>query len=169
MKEGHSMQGRLLRLFLAGFAAVLVTAAQAQLLTNRDISYSVAKTIAETAIESCTAKGYRVSAVVVNRAGEVIVALHGDNASPPTMENARRKAYTALSFRTSTAEYAKRFVSDDPVVRQQVTLPHVIAIPGGLPIKVGDDVIGGAGVSGSPGVDEPCVQAGLDKAADQLK
>jgi uncharacterized protein GlcG (DUF336 family) len=44
----------------------------------------------------------------------------------------------------------------------------VIAIPG-LPIKVGDDVIGGAAVSGSPGVDEPCVQAGLDKIADQLK
>jgi uncharacterized protein GlcG (DUF336 family) len=169
MKEGHSMQGQLLRLFLAGCAAVLVTAAQAQLLTNRDISYSVAKTIAEIAIESCTAKGYRVSAVVVNRAGEVIVALHDDNASPPTMENARRKAYTALSFRTSTSEYAKRFASDDPVVRQQVTLPHLIAIAGGLPIKVGDDVIGGAGVSGSPSADEPCVQAGFDKVADQLK
>ena len=60
------MQGRLLRLFLTGFAAVHVTAAQAQLLTNRDISYSVAKTIAETAIESCTTKGYRVSAVPPN-------------------------------------------------------------------------------------------------------
>jgi uncharacterized protein GlcG (DUF336 family) len=157
------------RLAPIGFVAALGTAAQAQLLTHRDLSYSTAKTIAETAVESCTAKGYRVSAVVVNRAGEVIVALHGDDAGPHTMENARRKAYTALSFRTSTAEYAKRFASDDPVVRQQVTLPHVIAIPGGLPVKVGDDVIGGVGVSGSPGVDEPCVQAGLDKVADQLK
>ena len=50
-----------------------------------------------------------------------------------------------------------------------MTLPGVIAIPGGLPIKIGEDVIGGAGVSGTPGVDEPCVQAGLDKVADQLK
>jgi uncharacterized protein GlcG (DUF336 family) len=79
------------------------------------------------------------------------------------------RANTARSFRTSTAAYAKRFADNDPVVRQQVTLPNVIAIPGGLPIKVGDDVIGGAAVSGSPGVDEPCVQAGLDKVADQLK
>src|SRR5689334_25304677 len=85
------------------------------------------------------------------------------------MENARRKAYTARSFRTSTAAYAKRFADNDPVVRQQVTLPNVIAIPGGLPIKVGDDVIGGVGVSGSPGVDEPCVQDGLDKVVGQLK
>jgi uncharacterized protein GlcG (DUF336 family) len=29
--------------------------------------------------------------------------LRGDNAGPHTMENARRKAFTARSFRTSTA------------------------------------------------------------------
>ena len=74
-----------------------------------------------------------------------------------------------MSFRTSTTEYAKRFADNNPVVRQQVTLPNVIVIPGGLPIKIGDEVIGGIGASGSPGVDEPCVQTGLDKVADQLK
>jgi len=145
------------------------SAAHAQLLPRRDLSYSIAKTIAETAIENCTAGGYRVSAVVVDRDGETIVALRGDNASPHAMENARRKAYTALSFRTSTTAYAKRLADGDPVAREQVTLPNVIAIPGGLPIKVGDDFIGGVGLSGSPGVDEPCVQAGLEKVADQLK
>jgi uncharacterized protein GlcG (DUF336 family) len=157
------------RLALIGLTAILSSPLHAQLVTHRDLSLAIAKTIAETAIESCMAHGYQVSAVVVDRAGETVVALRGDNASPHTMENARRKAYTALSFRTSTTEYAKRFAGDNPVVRQQVTLPNVIAIPGGLPIKVGDDVIGGIGVSGSPGVDEPCVQAGLDKVADQLK
>jgi uncharacterized protein GlcG (DUF336 family) len=162
------MSARLSCFGLVGLIGVLATPAKAELLAHRDLSYSIAKTIAETAIESCAAKGYRVSAVVVDRAGETIVALRGDNASPHTMENARRKAYTALSFRTSTSEYAKRFANNDPVVREQVTLPNVIAIPGGLPVKVGDDVIGGVGVSGSPGVDEPCVQAGLDKIADQL-
>jgi uncharacterized protein GlcG (DUF336 family) len=150
-------------------AAALAVPAQAQLLTHRDISYPMARTIAEAAIDSCGAKGYAVSAVVVDRAGEVMVAMRADNAGPHTMENARRKAYTALSFRTATSAYAKRYEDNNPVVRQQVTLPSVIAIPGGLPVKVGDDVIAGVGVSGSPGVDEPCVQAGLDKVADQLR
>jgi uncharacterized protein GlcG (DUF336 family) len=51
-----------------------------------------------------------------------------------------------------------------------VTLPSVIAIGGGLPIKAGDEVIGGAAISGSPsGNDEVCVQAGLDKAKDLLR
>ncbi len=159
------------RLALAGIviAAALAVPAQAQLLTHRDLSYPIALTIAETAIQSCGGNGYAVSVVVVDRAGEVIVAMRADNAGPHTMENARRKAYTARSFRTATSAYAKRYADNDPVVRQQVTLPSVIAIPGGLPVKVGDDVIGGVGVSGSPGVDEPCVQAGLDKVADQLK
>jgi uncharacterized protein GlcG (DUF336 family) len=95
--------------------------------------------------------------------------MRGDDSSPHTMENARRKAYTARSFRQPTAAYAKKFADNDPVVRHQVTLPNVIAIDGGVPIKVGNEVIAGVGASGSPGVDEPCVQAGLDKVADQLK
>jgi len=150
-------------------AAGIAVPAHAQLITHRDLSYPMAKTIAEEAIASCGAKGYAVAAVVVDRAGEVMVAMRADNAGPHTMENARRKAYTARSFRTPTTAYAKRFADNDPVVRQQVTLPNVIAIPGGVPVKVGDDVIAGVGVSGSPGVDEPCVQAGIDKVADQLK
>ena len=157
------------RVSLVVLACGLALPASAQLLARKDLSLAVAKTIAETALASCVEKGFACSVVVVDRAGETLVALRGDNAGPHTMENARRKAYTARSFRQSTTAYAKRFADNDPVVRQQVTLPNVIAIPGGLPIKVGDDVIGGAGLSGTPGVDEPCVQAGLDKVADQLK
>jgi len=160
------------RVILASAAILALTPAtpaSAQLLQHKDLSLSIALTIATGAVDACKAMGYATSAVVVDRDGEVIVAMRADNAGPHTMENARRKAYTARSVRTSTAAYAKRFAENDPVVHQQVTLPNVIAIPGGLPIKVGDDVIGGAGASGSPGVDEPCVQAGLDKLADQLK
>jgi uncharacterized protein GlcG (DUF336 family) len=74
-----------------------------------------------------------------------------------------------MNFRIPSADYAKRYADNNTVVRQQVTLPNIIAIPGGLPIKVGTEVVGGVGASGSPGIDEPCVQAGLDKVADQLK
>src|SRR5260221_5160211 len=143
------MTARLRRASFIALACAVGMPASAQLLARKDLSLAIAKTIAETAMESCTGKGYAASAVVVDRAGETLVALRGDNAGPHTLENARRKAYTARSFRQSTADYAKKFESNDPVVRQQVTLPNVIAIPGGLPIKLGDDVIGGAGVSGT--------------------
>jgi uncharacterized protein GlcG (DUF336 family) len=163
------------RRFVYGFAGsgvallMLAGSAHADLLVHRDLPYAVALTIAQAAVESCASKGYAESAVVVDRDGDTIVAIRGDNAQPYTMENARRKAYTAMNFRIPSAEYAKRYADNNPVVRQQATLPNIIAIGGGLPIKVGNDVIGGIGASGSPGVDAPCAQAGLDKAADQLK
>ena len=153
---------------LWALAASVTPAAHAQLLEHKDLSYSIAKTIAEAALQDCKARGYAVSAVVVNRSGDTIVALRADNSGPHTMENARRKAYTAMTFRMTTTEFVKRMATE-PVRREQTTLPNVIAIPGGVPIKVGDDVIGGVGVSGSPGVDEPCVMAGLEKVKDQLK
>ena len=167
------MASDILRLGVVATAAVSSlwsVAAHAQLRTQKLLSAEAANLIAQTAVETCTAKGFHVSAVVVDRDGETVALLRGDGAGPHTVENARRKAYTANSFRTDTASYAKRFADNDPLVHQQVTLPSVIAIPGGLPIKVGDEIIGGAGVSGSPdNNDEPCVQAGLDKAKDLLR
>jgi uncharacterized protein GlcG (DUF336 family) len=149
--------------------AAAASPAGAALIMHKDVSYSVAKTIAEAVIAACSAKGYSESVVVVDRDGETMVAMRGDEAAPHTMENARRKAYTAMSFKQTTAEYAKKFNDGNQVVRQQVTLPNVIAIPGGVPIKVGDTVIGGVGASGSPGFDDDCVAAGLDAVKEQLQ
>jgi uncharacterized protein GlcG (DUF336 family) len=149
-------------------ALTLAAPAQAQLLTHKDLSYAMALTIATGALEDCKAKGYPVSVVVVDRDGRNIVALRGDGAGPHTVENARRKAYTALTFKMTTEDFAKA-MDTNPVRRQQATLPGVIGIPGGVPVKVGNDVIAGVGLSGSPGVDEPCVRAGLAKVEDQLK
>jgi uncharacterized protein GlcG (DUF336 family) len=149
-------------------AAALAAPAQAQLVTHKDLSYAMALTIATGALEDCKAKGYATSVVVVDRAGINIVALRGDGAGPHTTENARRKAYTALTFKMTSDEFAKKMEAE-PLRRQQATLPGVIGIPGGVPVKVGNDVIAGVGLSGSPGVDEPCVRAGLAKVEDQLK
>jgi uncharacterized protein GlcG (DUF336 family) len=158
----------LFRVAVAGFVCALIAPVSAQVVSLRHVSQKMASTIADTALATCESKGYKISVVVVDRSGETIVSIRGDGSSPHTLENARRKAYTAMTFRRSSAEFAKR-METEPGPRQQATLPNVIGIAGGLPIKVGDEVIGGAGVSGSPGVDEPCVQAGLDKVAEQLK
>jgi len=164
----------------SGFAAVAATVAVAgvlaaaapagaALIMHKVLPLDVAKTIAEGAIAACAAKGYPTSAVVVDADGETIVAMHGDGASPHTLENARRKAYTAMTFKQPTAEYAKKLLDPASVAHQQVTLPNVIAIPGGQPIKAGNEVVGGIGLSGSPGIDDECVNAGMEKLKDQLQ
>ena len=164
-----AITSRSCRFILAALACTLAAPAGAALIMHKDLSLDIAKTIVEGAIAACNARGYATSAVVVDRDGDTLVAMRGDGASPHTMENARRKAYTAMTFKQTTAEYAKKLQDPNSVAHQQVTLPNVIAIPGGVPIKVGADVIGGVGLSGSPGVDEECVNPGLDKVKDQLQ
>jgi uncharacterized protein GlcG (DUF336 family) len=163
------------RLAAVALAGALVTPASAELLARKDLSLATALTIAATAAETCKAQGHRVSVTVVGRNGEVIVQLRGDNASPHTMENSFRKAYTSRTFRIPSGEMVKR-LKDNPQLGA-IHLTNVVAAQGALPIMVGTDVIGAAGVSGavttpdSPGgvKDEACVKAGIDKVTDQLK
>ena len=151
------------------FAAALANAASAQLLNHKDLSLATALAIATTASETCKAQGNRVTVAVIGRTGELIVQLRGDDASPHTIENSFRKAYTARTFRTTSGEFGQRQKENAPAFA--LWLSNISGTPGGLPIKVGDDVIGAVGVSGSPGgdKDEACDKAGLDKVADQLK
>jgi uncharacterized protein GlcG (DUF336 family) len=147
----------------------LAAPASAQLLEHKDLSASIAITIAQTAIETCKANGYAVSATVVGRNGEVIVQVRGDNTGPHTFENSFRKAYTARTFRAPSGALVERLKADPTL--GLIHLTNVIANQGALPIKVGDEVIGAAGASGAPGgeKDEACVKAGIEKVADQLK
>lgn len=156
---------------LTGFAlaAALAAPAQAQLLTHKDLSLATALTIATTAIETCKGQGYRVSATILGREGQIILQLRGDDTGPHTIENSMKKAYTARTFRIPSGEFVQR-VKDNPTTGA-VHLTNIVAAQGALPIKIGDEVIGAAGVSGAPGgeKDEACIKAGLDKVADQLK
>jgi uncharacterized protein GlcG (DUF336 family) len=144
------------------------SAQQDGLVTERNISLNMAKAIAETAIDTCRKMGYQISVTVVDRAGLVRASLRDDGAGLHTLENSQRKAYTARTFRVSTTEF-RRLITENPDRSAQTNLSGVIAIPGGLPIKVGDDVVGAVGVSGTPGKDDVCSQAGIDKVASQLK
>jgi uncharacterized protein GlcG (DUF336 family) len=143
--------------------------ANAQLVAHKDISAAMALTMAETAVATCKTNGYNVSANVVGRNGEVIVAMRGDNTGPHTLENSMKKAYTARAQRRSSGEFATA-VKDNPVAGA-LSLTNITPAQGALPIKVGEDTIGAIGVSGAPGgdKDEACAKAGIDKVADQLK
>jgi len=97
------------------------------------------------------------------------VFIASDNPSPHSLELARRKAYTARTFRRSTLEWRD---STDPSKENagQRQLAEVIPLGGGYPINVGNDTIGGVGVSGNNQAgDEACAKAGVEKVADKLK
>jgi uncharacterized protein GlcG (DUF336 family) len=153
---------------LAVTAAFSSTATAQGLITQRNIPLAMAQTIAQAALAQCESMGYKVSVTVVDRGGLPIVMLRGDGAGLHTPEGAERKAYTARTFSQPSADFVKR-LTDRPDTVGSRQYSRVLALGGGLPIRAGTEVVGAVGVSGSPGKDDVCSQAGIDRVADQLK
>jgi uncharacterized protein GlcG (DUF336 family) len=136
---------------------------------QRNLSLAMAKTIAEATLAECKSKGYNTSAAVVDRAGQVLVIMRDEQSTAQTAEMARRKAYTARMFRTTTQEFQKR-TADDPARAGQRDLADILALSGGVPVQVGNDTIGAVGSAGSTlDVDDACAKAGVAKVAHLLK
>jgi uncharacterized protein GlcG (DUF336 family) len=143
--------------------------AQGGVVMQRTLSLPLAKAIAEATLAECKSKGFNTSAAVVDRAGQLLVLLRDEQATPQTGEMARRKAYTARMFRVSSAEFQQRTAAD-PARAAQRDLVDILALSGGVPIQVGDDTIGAVGSAGSTlETDDACAKAGIAKVADRLK
>jgi uncharacterized protein GlcG (DUF336 family) len=153
----------------AGVAAVTAATVAAQsIVMQKTLSLGLAKTIAEATLAECKSKGFSTAAVVVDRAGQVLVTLRDEAASGQTAEMARRKAYTAKMFRMTTLDFQKR--TQDPTYAAQRDVADILALGGGVPIQIGDEIIGGVGSSGSSQPqDDACAKAGVAKAAALLK
>jgi uncharacterized protein GlcG (DUF336 family) len=159
--------------FLAGLIAVALQgmSADAQgLLTVREVSLGMALEIAQGALDACRQLDARIGVSVVDRGGHVLVTLRDDGAAHHTVELAQRKAYTARIFRQTTREFVERIINN-PRAQGLKDTTGALASFGGVPIKVGEETIGGVGVSGAPGGanDEACAAAGIAKVSDRLK
>src|SRR5258708_24510099 len=117
----------------AAFACGLTVSANAQLLSHKDLSTASALTMAETAVATCKSQGYNVSAHVVGRHGEVLVAMRGDNTGPHTLENSMKKAYTSQAQRRPSGDFAKAVQGNPGAGGLRLGL---VPAQGALPIKV---------------------------------
>jgi uncharacterized protein GlcG (DUF336 family) len=156
---------------LAAFMATTFTSSSnaQSALVEKNVSMKMAQMIIEGTIEQCTKDGYKVSVVVVDNAGAVRGSLRGDGTSPATLEFARKKAYTARVRNQTSLEFMT--FTDNPANAGLRQIPDVVAIGGGVPLKIGGVAIGAVGVSGAPGgeKDEVCAMAGIAKVAEYLK
>jgi uncharacterized protein GlcG (DUF336 family) len=160
------MRNSLVLAAVAFFAPALAQAASPQ--AEKNMSMGLAQEIVAGVIEECAKSSYKVSVVVVDRAGQVAASLRGDGTSPATVEFARMKAYTARVRNQTSLEFMAFTASGDAQALRQI--PGVVAIGGGVPIKAGAETIGGVGVSGAPGgeKDEACAKAALGRVSASL-
>jgi uncharacterized protein GlcG (DUF336 family) len=155
--------------------APIVASAQG-LVTIQKLSAPLANELVGETVAACAAKGYTVTAVVVDLDGVRQALLRGNGAPIHTLDNAFYKAYSAASLtlsrkENSTKEVADRIGKNPPSTVPQTPLPNVTYAVGGVAIKAGETTIGGIGVSGAPGgqFDEECARAALAKIKDRMK
>jgi uncharacterized protein GlcG (DUF336 family) len=136
---------------------------------EKNISMAMSLAIIQGAIEQCSKDGYKVSVTVVDKGGAVAGQLRGDGTSPHTMEFSRLKAYTARIRNQTSLQTMKEL--EDPARAPLRQIPGLVGVGGGVPIRAGNEVIGGVGVSGAPGgeKDEVCANAGIAKVEAALK
>jgi uncharacterized protein GlcG (DUF336 family) len=131
---------------------------------------------AEEAVRVCEAHGYAVTATVVDVSGVQKVVLRGDHSTIHTRDTSFRKAYTVVTmgpiFQFDVTSKFVELVAKYPGGAGQAlaTTPNVVGLAGGAGVKVGDEIVAGLGVGGSPGgdKDEACAVAGVAKIRDRL-
>lgn len=157
-------------LVLTALVAMASVASAQVVRTEKNMSLELANQIAAAAVASCTAGGYNVTATVVDRAGSIRAVQRADNAGPHTLAASLQKAYTSASAKNNTQAMMEG-AQKNPGAANLVYLPGFLLLGGGVPVKVGTEVIGAVGVGGAPGghLDEQCAVAALEKVKDSLK
>jgi uncharacterized protein GlcG (DUF336 family) len=126
--------------------------------------------MAQAAMEACREQGYQVGVTVVDRFGIPQVFVRDRYAGAHVYETSRRKAWTAVSFRTSTTDL-DRATNPGEISQGIRHLTEALPLGGGLMVETGaGDLVGGIGVSGAPGpdLDDVCAQAGIAAIEDQI-
>lgn len=130
----------------------------------------VALQMAQAALEHCRGEGYQVGVMVLDRFGLPQVFLRDRFAGLHVMETARRKAWTAISFRTNTTELATLTQAGEAMSAIR-NLDEALPLGGGLMVLDGEgSIVAGIGVSGAPGgdADDECAAAGIEAIEDMI-
>jgi len=130
----------------------------------------VAQQMMTAALSACRDMGYQVGVTVVDRFGQPQVFIRDRFAGAHVYETSRRKAWTAVSFRTNTSELAVTTQAGE-ISSGIRHLTEALPLGGGLVVYEGDgSIVAGIGVSGAPGpdIDDTCAQAGIDAIEDQI-
>jgi uncharacterized protein GlcG (DUF336 family) len=157
---------------LCGAALLFVGSARGQaeeaLVSFKIMTMETALKAGNAALAHCRKEGYQVAVAVVDRFGVTQVILRDRFAGPHTPSTARRKAWTAVSFRTDTLSMNELAQGGDFAGIRHID--GALMVGGGVPIEAAGSIVGGIGISGAPGgaVDDACARAGIAAIDDDI-
>lgn len=134
----------------------------------KTVGLELARDLANETVMVCRKKGYQVSAVVVDRGGNLRAALRDDLASRFTLQIAEEKANAVVLSGVDSGAFRKNRAD----IRLDLNeMDGIIIMEGGLPITAGGYRIGAIGVSGAPGgdIDADCAKQAIEKMEERLE
>ncbi len=115
---------------------------------KQSITAEAAQRVLEAADAKAREMGVPMVIAICDESGVLKTYRRMDGAAQLSVEIAQDKAYTAISFSMPTHEWFEFIKEDPPLYQGIVNTPRLVVFGGGYPIKHGDAVIGGIGVSG---------------------
>lgn len=146
------------------------TAKEENLVNFQLLSPETALELAQHTLNACRKASYQVAVAVVDRMGVTQVVLRDRFAGPHTPETARRKAWTAVSFRVDTLTLSDRTKTGTPQSGARF-VTDALMIGGGVPVEAGGFIVAGIGVSGGPSgeEDDACARQGINAVVEKLE
>ena len=117
---------------------------------KKSVTADAALAIALIALKAAKDKGSQVAVAVVDQAGIPLVLLRTDYGTERSVGVATDKAWTAVNYKHSTREVFEKVQQAKGDDSQLIHTPRSLFLFGGVPLKDGDVVVGGVGVSGFP-------------------
>jgi uncharacterized protein GlcG (DUF336 family) len=150
-----------------GLLILLATATWAEeklTITTPQLQFAIATKAAVAAVSECSNRGYKVSAAVIGRDGNLLAFSRHPLAGPHTIATSQEKAYTAATLQTSTSVQLQK---DRPDLN---FAPGILLIQGGQAISVSGQFYGGIAVAGADTqTDEDCAKHGLSIISSALE
>ena len=155
-------------MFFAGFQ-LQASAADASY-TVKLMTPEIALKAAQTGLQACRDAGYQVAVAIVDRTGQTQVVLRDRFAGMHTPDAAVNKAWTSVSFKLNTSQFAEATQGTKPAsgIRH---IPRVLALGGGMLVEAGGATYGAIGISGAPSgdADDMCAAAGIAAVKEDLE
>ena len=152
----------MLKTLLLWTAVGAAGAAQAapDLVRHADLDLATARQLADAAIQHCTG-----ALSVLDRGGNVLMAMRPESVGPHNLMASQRKAYTALSTKTPTRLFAER-ARNNPEAANLNSIAELLLLGGGVPLFAEGELVGSLGVAGAGGAEQD--EACAIKAAGQV-
>lgn len=138
------------------------------LINVKQISAELASDLAWESVRACRAKGYQVSAVVVDRSASTQVVIRDTLAPRFTIQIAAEKANAVILSKVSSSEFRR---NREDIRMEMNHVDGLLVLEGGVPIQASGSMVGAIGVSGAPGGDRDaeCAMEALEKLEERLE